>query len=89
MEISESVWAKAKEVVSGMGLYKETHFMTLLYEAAARAIMTERRECAEIADLYAVSADNRKKLSNNSEDSFDAAIEADACRVISQAIRNK
>lgn len=78
MEISESAWANAKEIVHEMGFSKETLFVTNLYEIAARAIHQERRECADIALKWVPAT----------QDTFSDYV-AEVCEEISQAIRNK
>ncbi len=55
MEISESAWAKAKDIADDWAM-PETEMAAA--EAIARAIMEERRECAEIANSWASDVRN-------------------------------
>lgn len=82
MEISESAWAKAKEICTGIGA--DPYSKKIVCEKVARAIYQERQECAEIA--YHVASDIGKEPEK--AESYWTGVLDSSVR-ISQAIRNK
>lgn len=84
MEISESVWAKAREAYHSAFNGNDSASSTEIYEAIARALMAERRECSEIVMKVASDIGSGvEKAGSYWTGVLDASIG------ISQAIRNK
>lgn len=84
MEISESAWAKAKEICTGVGA--DPYSQKIICEKIARAIMEERRECAELVASVEV---NLIEYPYEDAGKYYQAGAIDACLSASQAIRNK
>lgn len=86
MEISESAWAKAN-AISNMIDWHDSRLSDA--EIIARAIMEERRECAEISEKFERSYCEARDAAESDAEFRQMNAGAYAAMDISQAIRNK
>lgn len=86
MEISESAWAKAKEIAEA---WRNAPIGEPLQEFIANAIDQERRECADIAEKFERSYCEARDAAELYAEFRQMNAGAYAAMDISQAIRNK